>query len=309
MGSSSSSPKSSPARRKPSDIRHNAGRTGSPSNIPLFSQLPTEWLIILLSEWLDIKDVAKLDMVMTNHNFRAGFLQLLESIRSTFVNGRYCPASFPKLQWLSLRRIYVNSVELDRFEVEQFKILKLVTLRKLILRDVDELRVLNATINCSMLLSLEIYNKSSEKILTESGIGHIGSVCTNLEHFSYKTHQRSKITSEVFMSILHGCQILKSIELDCPLLKYFTASEIGDLLPFGHLFTTLEFPNRNHDTFPDPPSIGRLKAFSDLIARCPNMKKIKIGNTTDREYSHEDQDDLVLFSLGKHCPLVEKTTL
>ena len=262
-----------------------------------------------------INDVCRLDMSMTNHSFRAAFLQLLENIRSTSVNGRYGPDSFSKLRWLSLRRIYVESVELDRFEIDQLKMLKLMTLRRLILHDLDDLRILNATINSPMLQSLVIDNSytpsQAKNIITDLGIAHIGSVFSDLEHFRLIS-SRSTITAGALLSILRGCQMLKMVELDCDVLKSFTALEIENLQPFGQSFINIAFPDRYlypHHTLPSPPSVGRLKAFADLVTHCPNLKKIKLGNMRTPEYAHEGQDESVLTSLGRHCPLVEEIEL
>ena len=260
-----------------------------------------------------INDVCRLDMSMTNHSFRAAFLQLLENIRSTSVNGRYGPDSFSKLRWLSLRRIYVESVELDRFEIDQLKMLKLMMLRKLILRDVDDLRVLNATINSPMLQSLDIDNKMmrhKDNVLSDQGIGHIGNRCSALEHF--RLDVVSTITAGALLSILRGCQMLKTVEfLDCKILRIFTASEIESLQPFGHLFIGLHFPDRYPcpATSFYPPSFGRLKAFADLVTHCPNLKKLGLGNMRNPQYRHEGQDDTVLVHLGQYCPLVEEIDL
>ena len=314
MGSSSSSSKFSPARSKPSDFRNNAARLGPPSvKKPLFSRLPTEWLIILLSEWMDIKDVAKLDTAMTNHTYRAGFLQLLVSVRSTSVDGRYGPASFPKLQWLSLRRVYVESIEMDRLEIEQFQMLKLTTLRKLVLRDVDDLRIISATtINSPLLQSLDIDNRGERtNALTDCVFAHICSVCSALEHFRFSEYSLSAITARVLLSILRGCQKLKTVALNCRMLKNFTASEIESLQPFGQLFTALDFPDR-HDytsTSRSPPSVGRLKAFADLITQCPNLKKLVFSNSHNESYEHEGEDDSVLVNVGRFCPLIKEIEL
>ena len=306
MGSSNSSSKSSPARSKPSDFRHNSARLGPPSVKPLFSRLPTEWLIILLSEWLDIKDVTKLDMAMTNHTYREGFLQLLVSVRSTSADGRYGPDSFPKLHWLSLRRVYVESVELDRFKAEQLKMLKLLTLRKLVLRGVDEQHIIRATTNSPLLQSLDIDNEMNHNgnKLSDVGIIHISKACSSLE--CIRLIVVSEITADGFLSFLRECQMLKSIEWDCRILKYFTASEINSM-PFGHLLTALNLPSKLcYDGSSAPPSVGRLKAFSDLITRCPNLKKLTLSNARNPQHRHEGEDDSVLVNLGRYCPLVEE---
>ena len=52
-----------------------------------------------------------------------------------------------------------------------------------------------------------------------------------------------------------------------------------------------------------------MKAFADLIAHCPNLKKLVLENNLGDVYAHEGQDDSVLVSLARHCPLVEEIEL
>ena len=305
MGATSSSSK---PRSKLSDFRHNKARLGPPSTKPLYFQLPSEWLIILLSEWLLIEDVATLDMAMTNHSLRAGFLQILENIRSTSVNGRYGQESFQKLYWLSLRRVHVENIELEQFKIEQLNVLEMATLRKLILRDVDDIRVLSATINSPMLQSLDVDNsqQTHNHDISDLAIAHIHCVCSALEHFRFNTFSSTTITAGALLSILRGCKMLKTIELDCRVLMSFTASEIERLQPFGHVFTALQFPI-SYSSSPPPPPSGRMKAFCDLLAQSPNLKKITFENCPwSPERAHEGQDDSILVSLAQHCPSVEE---
>ena len=52
-----------------------------------------------------------------------------------------------------------------------------------------------------------------------------------------------------------------------------------------------------------------MKAFADLLAHCPNLKALILENSSEDEYAHEGQDDSVLVSLARHCPLVEEIQL
>ena len=63
--------------------------------VPKFFRLPKALLINFLSEWLDIQDVGKLDAAMTTRVLRPTFLQYLQDMRSTTVDG---PKVWQKVQ-------------------------------------------------------------------------------------------------------------------------------------------------------------------------------------------------------------------
>ena len=56
--------------------------------------LPRGYLVTILSEWLDIVDVARLDTAVTNHSYRLQFLDDLVTMRSTTVDGHLFDGGF-----------------------------------------------------------------------------------------------------------------------------------------------------------------------------------------------------------------------
>ena len=52
-------------------------------DIPLFFRLPDAWLFCLLSEWLDMPSVGKLDTAISCKEYRPEFLLSLQCMRST----------------------------------------------------------------------------------------------------------------------------------------------------------------------------------------------------------------------------------
>ena len=46
-----------------------------------------------VSKWVDIRDIARFDSALTNHKYRPVFLQCLEEMRNTTINGVHCSAS------------------------------------------------------------------------------------------------------------------------------------------------------------------------------------------------------------------------
>ena len=230
-------------------------------NDPFFPQLPTEWIISFLSEWLDIKDVAKLDAAMTTHSQRPAFLQILNGIRSTSISRKYDFDSFPMLCWLSIRGIYVEDIELatyrrrqgelrDRLKMDQLKVLNLMSLRKLVIDRVDDLGIFYAIRNSPRLQSLAIDGyKSSEDSMVQTDLG-VGSLCPALEHFSLAGNIP---TAGALCMFFRGLPSLKTVELGYlnNFLRNFSASDIECLRPFGHLFEKLSSP-----VISSPPSSG-----------------------------------------------------
>ena len=246
------------------------GATASTRNQFSVSNLPSEWIVTLLSEWLDIRDVAHIDTAMTMHSQRAAFLQILRQMRSTSIIRKYNFESFPTLCWLSSRQIYLEDIELetyrysgghkDRINSDQLKVLKLISLKKLVLTCVDDLGIFYSIRNSPLLQSIDIDNDntSQEKIvLTDLGLHCLGSLCPALESFSLATYhlgQGSMFTAEVMSVFFRGCRSLKTVKLTAGALKNFSAFDIESLRPFGHLFEALTFPCRYPVSSSSPPS-------------------------------------------------------
>ena len=234
----------------------------------LFSKLPSEWIVTFLSEWIDIRDVAKLDVAMTMHSQRAGFLQILNEMRSTFINRKYDFDSFRMLHWLSYRRIYVEDIELetygkcqqgehrDRLKTDQLKDFSMVSLRTLVLHDVDDLGMFYSIRNCPRLQSIEInrYEYSKDNIVqTDVGLHRIAGLCPVLEHFSLNGNGVSQ-TGYALTVFFRGSRSLKTVKLTGNVFKDFSAFDIECLRPFGHLFEALTFPSRYPTSSSSPPT-------------------------------------------------------
>ena len=245
--------------------------TSTPNTIhngPFFSTLPTGWIISFLSEWLDIKDVAKLDTAMTMHSQRPAFLQILTEMRSTSISRKYDFDSFPMLCWLSIRGIYVEDIELgtyssrwqgfhsDRLKMNQLKILNLTSLRKIEINHVDDLGIFYAIRNSPRLQSLVIsdYKPSEDSMVqTDHGLHRVGSLCPALEHFSLDGRGLRQ-TGYALCMFFRESQLLKTVKLTGGVFENFSAFDIECLRPFGHLFEALTFPRQNPISSSSPPS-------------------------------------------------------
>ena len=220
--------------------------SSSSSKKILLFKLPAELLIPLLSEWLSIEDVAKLDTAMANRSHRGAFLQLLENVRTEI----HCDLdASPRLHWLSLRRIHVESMELtlkNNYLKKNCKRLKSYNIELL------------ERIPLSKLRKLVLYSRKF-RLLPDVVMSHIGSVCSVLEHLQLNVE--SEFNAVGFLSILRRCQMLKSIDLGECILKRFTATDIEGMHQYGHLFTTFNITSITPQ-------------FLDLIVRCPNLKKV-----------------------------------
>jgi hypothetical protein len=92
-----------------------ASSTGSNYNMLLDLPYPIDQCI--LCEWVEIQDLASLDVAFTNHTLRDSFLQLLtqRSFRSLTIEQINLPKLYTLyLQWLMKRNIYHKLLALDR---------------------------------------------------------------------------------------------------------------------------------------------------------------------------------------------------
>jgi hypothetical protein len=88
------------------------------SSIPFLFQLPSAWLVAVLSEWLDMPSIGMLDTAMTSKTHRSQFLANLQNMRSTSIDS--FSEDFDHLivrgwtrcwwWWLSIRQVCVESI-------------------------------------------------------------------------------------------------------------------------------------------------------------------------------------------------------
>ena len=93
------------------------------ADIPMCFKLPRAWLVMVLSEWLDLPSIGMLDTAVSSKKHRPQFLRDLSSVRSTSIDRFSCAfrgdPSCSKARrlmehwwrWLSVRQIHVENID------------------------------------------------------------------------------------------------------------------------------------------------------------------------------------------------------
>ena len=273
------------------------------------SLLPRGYLVTILSEWLDIVDVARLDTAITNHSYRLQFLDDLVTMRSTTVDGHLFDGGFryqffhpttrtgakfygegilgnkywedyiksvDQLHWLSRRRIHVEEMELAFIDPSVTSHLRFPSLRKL--------QIDTATGCGGVELSVVELIKSSPALTQVIVIGYFGDS-------SYDGDDRSRVGG----SKKGFGMLLRSLVQYCPLLEEFTLDSpftfhVDDLLYlFRHAkalrdvsFTAGAFRGMKEDVDDDGNDDGcNVNVFADF-----GHLFTSIILSTDGEYLH-----------------------
>ena len=202
-------------------------------------RLPHGYLVTILSEWLDIVDVARLDTAVTNHSYRLQFLDDLVTMRSTTVDGHLFDGGFryqffhpttrtgaifygegilgdeywedhimsvDQLQWLSRRRIHVEDMELAFIDPSVISHLRFPSLRKL--------RIDTATGCGSVELSVVELIKSSPALTQLVVIGYFGD--SSYDGDDSRVGGSEKGFGMLLRSLVQYCPLLEGFTLDSP---------------------------------------------------------------------------------------------
>ena len=256
---------------------------------PIFFRLPKAFFIIFLSEWLDIRDVARLDAAMTTQSLHPTFLQCLQDMRSTTVNRQtICEngtglRSSAFLVWLSSRRIYVEVMNLWKLGSASItENIELPFLRKLsVYGDVSESDILQLVKTSPALQSVTLYvYKRVHQVLHQ-----IADHCPLLEvlrlHCSF--------LMDDFLYLLSKCSALKNITLNYAFGEWVDGDNWKRLHPYGHLIQHIGiFRNAVN-----PP------AFADFVGACQNLRSLDYFDI------RETAEGEILLRVAQSCPLLE----
>ena len=263
--------------------------------LPLFFRLPNAVFIHILSEWLHIRDVGRLDTAMTT---RPRFLQHLQDMRSITVNAnRRERKSCIFLSWLSCRRIFAEELEVWDLHTSIIENLELPSVRK---------------------LQIYIVNPFQTTTVMDTNMINLVKSCPALRSFSIFAF--SGIFHEVFRQVADHCPMLKELDVLCK----FVVDDLVYLLNKCSAFTTLRLHNCEGmkgilspvaGSFWDSNNWERLRpygyliytigiydsppAFADFLGACPRLRVLSCANSDDSISSD------VLLRAAQSCPLLE----
>ena len=279
-------------------------------SVPWLFRLPNTWLVSLLSEWLDMPSIGKLDTAISDRNHRPQFLLSLQCMRSTSVD-TFSDRVAGKLgwkfgewmiswwRWLSVRQIYIQMLTLHGNDARSDLVVS--SLQKVIattwFKDEDLFYLVR---NCPTLRSLSIelmHEPRHRKSVDLTGLKSLPNLRESLEEFSFSISIENSSFLEYFsvriaaalIDVFYQCSRLQKVSLMGDSLRSVNTES---LLPYGHLFHELWFKN-NHNTVPH------------LLNSCSNLRKVFF----DRARYDEENDRLLLTALGQSCPLLEELVM
>ena len=222
--------------------------------MPLLFQLPTAWLVALLSEWLDMPSIGKLDTAMSSKQYRPQFLDRLQNMRSTSIDAFSCLFSYNHQtrgamkgfwwRWLSIREVHVESIVLRGDAVKSDLVIP--SMRNVTLKSFTDDDLRNLVRTCPSLRSLNLFEPGCRG---SSRVSHLGfSVLTDLQasleelsigmYAVRRRHDGDQIqTAAALTDVLRQCTRLSKVSLIGGTSRFVN---FGDLLPFAHLLYELE---------------------------------------------------------------------
>ena len=244
---------------------------------PMFLRLPNAVLINFLSEWLEIQDVGWLDGAMTTRALRPTFLQYLQDMRSTTVNGQticngctgLCSCSF--LLWLSIRRIYFEEITLQKLNstLISFSLIELPFLRKAVFSiGVHGKDVIQLVKKSPALQSITVQCTTMDGVLRQ-----IADHCPLLEEL---VPVCDDILMDDLLYLLNKCSTLTKLTLENP-TTYIPHSKDRDweedgwelLRPYGHVMHQIRFDTKF-------PTLRILQIFLVYVRICASLYIVRL---------------------------------
>ena len=283
--------------------------------VPLLFQLPNAWLIALLSEWLDIPSIGKLDTAISVETYRRQFLLSLGIMRSTTIDsfsdgrgrGETCLRGSRTgewtgywWRWLSIRQIYIERITLRTSEVRSNFIIPSLQKVISISLDDDDLHYLVHNSPALRSLSLEAQVFDTGRLMSQNGLQVLTNLHLTLEELTVDWHfyvgvyrEDYSQTAAALIDVFRHCSKLKKVSLNGNTLQFLI---LEDLLPFAHLFYELRFYRER-----------TYQAIPELLRRCINLRKFDYCGREYDEYVADDGvfDQSVLTAVSHWCPLLE----
>ena len=325
--------------------------TLSNPKVLLLFHVPQSLLVGLLSEWLDLRSLGRLDTAVSSKIYRPLFLNSLHIMRSeTVENIERCEWSTCSTlgewsglwwRWLSIRRIYVESVSLsDRNQINTIwstaidndELLVLPSLRKVqfsscsdddlayLVRTSPDVQSITFETSTSRFFPLEglpseyLSDRRNEPYVSDVGVQMIAQSYQHSLHFlSYSRtvwcgYNVSELSEDCVDFFLRSGRALVSLCHQCSRLQEVKLSgdtlrtiDLNDLCPFAHLFCELKLTWMN-DAYLRPSD----QVISNLLQKCGKLKKLTYSGSNPSESA---DPRLVLTALHQSCPLLEDLNL
>ena len=259
--------------------------------VPMFFRFPEGVMMNLLSQWLDIRDVGRLDTAMTMHSLRPTFLKHLQRMRRSKNEGNYLIegegtglTSFKFLVWLSNRRIYVENISvwsLGSASITEDVKKGLPFLRGLSVSGPNsESDIITLVKTSPALKSISLYYIKVQEVLRQ-----IADQCPLLEDLTLWC----SFSMDDFLYLLNKCSELRNITLKYDPFKEWAGDNWKRLHPYGHLIQNIQI----HANGPHHP------AFADFIGACPCLKTLHYCDIPETSKGE------ILLRAAQTCPLLE----
>jgi hypothetical protein len=166
------------------------------ASVPLLFQLPDALFVALVSEWLDMPSIGKLDTAILSKALRQQFLFSLQNMRSTSVDDHSSDRGIGFLggdgewtgywwRWLSIRQIYIERIALRGKDIRWELVIPSLLNVSIDDCEDDDLRYLVR--NCPSLRCLGIVTEDSNDypLVSDAGLEVLADLRESLEEFSY----------------------------------------------------------------------------------------------------------------------------
>ena len=258
-------------------------------SVPMFFRLPEDFIIDFLSQWMDIRDLGRLDTAMTMHSLRPTFLQDLQRVRSTTVDRHSIVGqgtgltSFKFLVWLSNRRIYVEIISvwpLSPASITEEKLPFLRQLHSTVSDSVSESDVVALLKSSPALQTISLYTSTR----VQEVLRQIADHCPLLEELMLIY----SFSMDDLHYLLNKCSALRNVTLHH--IKEWPDDNCWERLQlYGHLFQDIGI----HENAPNYP------AFADFIGACPRLKALEYRDIP------ETSEGEILLRAAQTCPLLQ----
>jgi hypothetical protein len=265
-------------------------------DVPLLFQLPHAWFVAILSEWLDMPSIGKLDTAISSKAYRPQFLSSLQKMRSTtFDNfsvdwGCGClgygdDGTAYWWKWLSIRQIYVERARLEGDDVRSDLIIP--SMRDVKIKSCKDEDLLYLVRNCPSLRCLSIDTSMTDAghpLVTGIGLAALTNLRETLEEFSFCrfSGDGNPHIAAALVDVFRQCFRLYKVSL--------TGNALDSVDP-ADLIRSCDLP------------IAYGQPVSNFLTSCSNLKKFGYVESDD------EQDALVMTALHQSCPLLEELEL